>query len=162
MDAESLLKWKQQIFYYQQTVREQKPQQQVTLFDTHAMHVDPDSIDPFSLSLRSLSFWRLPADSPGEACFYFIIDNALPLLLYVGETCRSNQRWKGIHDCKRYLENYQSLHYQHQMKTAVCIAFWWDAPMQTRPRQQLESALIAKWRSPFNKQNWTVYGVPFR
>ncbi|WP_228061762.1 hypothetical protein [[Phormidium] sp. LEGE 05292] len=31
----------------------------------------------------------------------------------------------------------------------------------TKPRQQLESVLIAKWKSPFNKQNWDVWGTPF-
>ncbi len=38
---------------------------------------------------------------------------------------------------------------------------WWEAPIATKPRQQLESALIAKWKSPFNKQNWDVWGTPF-
>jgi len=31
----------------------------------------------------------------------------------------------------------------------------------TRPRQQLEKSLIAKWRSPFNKENWNFWGTPF-
>ncbi|WP_196602024.1 hypothetical protein [Gloeocapsopsis dulcis] len=47
------------------------------------------------------------------------------------------------------------------MKTAVSIAFWWDAPVKTKPRQQLERALIQKWRSPFNKENWTLWSTPF-
>ncbi|MEO0688447.1 MAG: GIY-YIG nuclease family protein, partial [Cyanobacteria bacterium J06649_11] len=45
--------------------------------------------------------------------------------------------------------------------TAVNIAFWWDAPDSTRPRQKLELELIQKWRSPFNKENWKLWGQPF-
>jgi hypothetical protein len=43
----------------------------------------------------------------------------------------------------------------------VVAAFWWDVPAETRPRQQLELALIQKWRSPFNKENWDRWGQPF-
>jgi hypothetical protein len=161
MDGNCLQEWSQRVFRYQQQARTNVPEKQAVLFDTSPARHGPDSVDPFSLSLQSLSFWRFPKDSSGDACLYFVIDNALPLLLYVGETSRSNQRWKGVHDCKRYIENYQSLHYQHQIRTAVCIAFWWNAPVQTRPRQQLEQALIQKWRSPFNQENWSFWSAPF-
>ena len=161
MDAQALARWKSQIYDYQQRVRESQPAQQTTLFEVVSTHCDPDRIHPLSLHLRPMSFYRLPADSPGEACIYFVIDSAAQLLLYVGETCRSNKRWKGTHDCKRYIEKYQDLHYQHKLSCAVNMAFWWDAPVDTRPRQQLELALIQKWRSPFNKENWERWGQPF-
>lgn len=161
MSAEALLAWKTRIFEYQQQVKASQPAVQQTLFDLAPTHVDPDSIDPFSLTLQPMSFYRLPVDSPGEACLYFVIDNAIPLLLYVGETCQSNKRWKGTHDCKRYISFYENLHRTHQLKTAICMTFWWEAPIAIKPRQQLESALIAKWKSPFNKQNWDVWGTPF-
>jgi hypothetical protein len=106
-------------------------------------------------------FWRMPADSPGDACLYFVVDSAADLILYVGETCRSNKRWKGIHACKDYIASYQDLHYRYEMKTAVNIAFWWDAPVDRRARQELELSLILKWRSPFNKENWERWGQPF-
>ncbi|MBV8884293.1 MAG: hypothetical protein JO235_09900 [Chroococcidiopsidaceae cyanobacterium CP_BM_RX_35] len=80
-----------------------------------------------------------------------MLDTTAQLILYTGETCRSNQRWKGRHDCKHYLDNYQSLHYQNGLKTAINMAFWWGAPANTRARQQLELSLIQKWRSPFNR-----------
>lgn len=161
MDSDALVRWTSQIFAYQQRARESELAQQTTLFDIVPAHTEPDKIDPFTLPLQSTAFWRWPADGPGDAAVYFVLDTTLPLLLYVGETCRSNLRWKGVHDCKRYIENYQSLHYQYRMKTTVCMAFWWDAPVKTQARQQLESALIAKWRSPFNKENWTLWGRPF-
>lgn len=100
-------------------------------------------------------------DGAGEACIYFVLDNAAGLILYIGETCHSSKRWKGTHDCKRYIEKYQDLHYQYGLKTAVTMAFWWDTPDKTQPRQQMEQALIQKWKSPFNKENWQRWGQPF-
>ncbi|RCJ42518.1 hypothetical protein A6769_37375 [Nostoc punctiforme NIES-2108] len=161
MSADTLLKWKSQILDYQQKVRENKPPQQVTLFDIAPKHCDPNRIDPLQLQVQSLSFWRMPTDSPGDACLYFVVDSAAGLILYVGETCRSNKRWKGIHACKDYIASYQDLHYRYGMKTAVNAAFWWDAPVNRRARQELELNLILKWRSPFNKENWERWGQPF-
>ncbi|TBR56696.1 hypothetical protein B4U84_28135 [Westiellopsis prolifica IICB1] len=170
MSHNALVQWKSQILDYQQRVRQSKPPQQVTLFDIAPNHCDPDQIDPLQLQVRrreaacrqtSLSFWRMPTDSPGDSCLYFVVDNAASLVLYVGETCRSNKRWKGIHDCKDYIASYQDLHYQYGLKTAVNIAFWWNAPNDRKARQQLEQALIQKWKSPFNKEMWERWGQPF-
>ena len=161
MSLEGLLRWKSQICKYQQQVRESPPPQQTALFDIAPRHCDPDKIDPLTLRLVSMSFYRMPVDSPGDACLYFVVDSAIGLILYIGETCRSNRRWKGIHDCKGYIDSYQSLHYQYGLKTAVSIAFWWDAPVERKPRQELEQVLIQKWKSPFNKENWERWGQPF-
>ncbi|WP_341531761.1 hypothetical protein WKK05_39315 (plasmid) [Nostoc sp. UHCC 0302] len=87
MSADALLKWKRQISEYQQKVRENKSPQQTALFDIAPKHCDPERIDPLLLQLVPLSFWRMPSDSPGEACLYFIIDLAACVVLYVGETC---------------------------------------------------------------------------
>ena len=161
MDTDALKQWKSQLKAQQQHVRTCQPPQQTALFDIAPTHCDPNQIDPLTLRLVSMSFYRMPADGPGEACLYFVIDSAADIILYIGETCRSNKRWKGLHDCKRYIENYQSLHYQHGLKTAVNMTFWWDAPVQTRQRQQLELALILKWLPPFNKQNVDRWARPF-
>ncbi len=108
MDKLALVRWKLQVFEYQQRTRESQLLQQVALFDVAPAHCDPDKIDSFSLALQSMAFWRFPVDSPSDACIYFIIDSAAGLLLYIGETCRSNLGWKEVHDCKQYIENYQS------------------------------------------------------
>lgn len=155
MNKSALMRWKSQIYDYQQRVRESEPVQQTTLFDLTPSHCDPDKIDPFALRLHPSEFYRLP-DNDSEACLYFIIDNALPILLYVGETKRTpSQRWKGVHDAKSYITR------RYRLDVAVVAAFWWDVPVDTRPRQQLESALIQKWRSPFNKENCERWGQPF-
>ncbi|MHC5832846.1 MAG: GIY-YIG nuclease family protein, partial [Nostoc sp.] len=71
----------------------------MTLFNIAPNHYDPEQIDPLLLRLVPMSFHRMPADNPGDVSLYFIVDSAASLVLYVGETCRSNKRWKGIHAC---------------------------------------------------------------
>lgn len=161
MDADALVEWKSRIIAYQQSARESQPPQQTALFDIAPTHCDPDQIDPLKLRLMPMSFYRMPANSPGDACLYFIVDSAADLILYVGETCRSNKRWKGIHDCKDYIVSYQDLHYRYGLQTAVNAAFWWDAPIDRSARQELELSLILKWLTPFNQQNWHRWGQPF-
>lgn len=161
MDADALVKWKTRIFDYQQRVRETKPPQQTTLFDLTPTHCNPDAIDPFSLRLNTMHFWRMPADTPSYPCIYFVLDNTLPVVLYVGESCQSNKRWKGVHDCKRYVEQYHDLHYRYGLERAVNIAFWFDTPTDRVARQDLELSLILRWRSPFNKECWQMWGQPF-
>lgn len=160
MDAAALVQWKTRITAHQQRTKENELVQGA-FFNVAKAHVDPDKIAPFSLSLSPMSFYRLPADSPGEACIYFVVDSAAQIILYVGETSRSNKRWKGSHDCKRYIDKYQSLHYQLGLSSAINMAFWWDAPVQTRARQRLESELIERWKAPFNKENWRLWAAPF-
>ncbi|MEM6399805.1 MAG: GIY-YIG nuclease family protein [Cyanobacteria bacterium P01_D01_bin.116] len=162
MNSEELQRWKTQIINYQQKARETPPPQQAALFDLPPDHCDPDKIDPLTLQLQSMAFYRIPADYSGEVCLYFVVDSAAKLILYVGETLRSNKRWKQKHDCKDYIASYQDLHYRYKLKTAVNIAFWWDTPTDTKKRQQLEQDLIQKWRSPFNKQMWSVWSQPFK
>ena len=160
MDADTLGQWKTKIAAHLQRTKENQSVQG-NLFDMAKAHVDPDKIDPFNLRPYPMSFYRLPVDSPGEACIYFVVDSAAWLVLYIGETCRSNKRWQGTHDCKGYLDNYQSLHYQHGLSCAVNIVFWWDVPAVARARQQMEWGLIERWKAPFNKENWTLWGAPF-
>ena len=161
MDCDALVRWKSQIATHQQRTRESKPAQQRALFNLAPVYGDPDAIDPFILRLCAMSFYQLPADGPGQACIYFVLDSAAQLILYVGESCRSSLRWKGEHDCKRYIDNYQDLHHRHGLKSAVNITFWWDAPVKAKLRQQMELSLISKWRSPFNRENWGFWGAPF-
>lgn len=165
MGSQSLLEWKRAIAKYQGSITKAIPVTQTTLFEIAPNHCDPHSINPFALSLHPAEFYRLPSPDSGDACIYFVIDlvspDQLPVLLYIGETCRSSKRWKGVHDCKRYVSNYRDLHVTHNQLNQVVMSFWWDAPAAFRPRQQLEKSLIEKWRSPFNKENWSFWGTPF-
>lgn len=160
MRAQTLDSWKQRIIQYQQQMI-QSSSAQGTLFDGHRLEADLETLDPFQLRSQNIEFWRWPTHEPGLAALYFVIDHEVSLLLYVGETCRANQRWKGVHDCKRYVRNYIAAHRMHSLPVSVSIGFWPHAPAATRPRQRMERSLIDKWRSPFNKENWKHWGTPF-
>lgn len=159
--ATALQGWKQRIFDYQAQVRQEVQPAQASLFHLNSGGMEPESLDPFQLRSQNIEFWRWPADEPGLAALYFVVDHTLSLLLYVGETCKANTRWKGVHDCKRYVRNYITAHRVHDLAVNVSIGFWPHAPADTRLRQRLESAMIDKWRSPFNKENWRHWGTPF-
>ncbi|MCL6436286.1 MAG: GIY-YIG nuclease family protein [Leptolyngbyaceae cyanobacterium HOT.MB2.61] len=162
ISRESLQEWKQRVFRYQQQVKINPPAQQGTLFDLIPTAEEIAScVNPFELPQQNTEFWRWQAADEGVSALYFVIDYELPILLYVGETVKSNLRWKGEHDCKRYILNYVSAHRPCNLPVSVNIGFWAQAPVKTRDRQQLELALIYQWRSPFNKENWEFWGTPF-
>ncbi len=167
MSKDSLEQWKTKIFQYQQQIiiePSSKPQQ-LTLFDLDgcSSHLNVDKINPFELKKHNWEFYEhRPQQHDDSNCIYFIIDNNLPLLLYIGESQHSpRKRWKGVHDCKDYIFNYIELHRKYQMKVAVVSSFYFDVPVEKKSRQQLESELIEKWRSPFNRESWKWWGKPF-
>ncbi|WP_019506087.1 hypothetical protein [Pleurocapsa sp. PCC 7319] len=161
MPKEALLKWKSRIFNYQQRILKTEPPKQTSLFDAPKSHCDSDTINPFELKLHSSQFYRMQ-EHGDRICIYFIIDNTLPLLLYVGETMQTaKDRWTGVHDCRDYISNYIELHRKYDLDVKVCSAFWYDTPANRTARLKLERELILRWQSPFNKENWSKYGKPF-
>ena len=90
MGLKTLRSWQSKIFTYQQTVRKSKSIKQGNLFPVSIWGIDTGN--------------RLPLNNPGLACIYFVIDSKPELFLYIGGTCKSNHPWKGMHDCKRYIE----------------------------------------------------------
>ncbi|WP_225938302.1 GIY-YIG nuclease family protein [Leptothermofonsia sichuanensis] len=162
ISQDALQSWKQRVFQYQRHVAGRETARQKSLFDlAPTVGEMVDLIHPFDLPPQNIEFWRWQEGGEGVSALYFVIDYVLPILLYVGETVKSNMRWKGEHDCKRYILNYVAAHRPHGLPVSVNIGFWAQAPVKTRDRQQLESALIDKWRSPFNKENWEFWGTPF-
>ena len=169
MDREALIKWKQRVFKYQETIKDSQSQQQ-TLFEMpkSSWHT-VDDIKPFELPIHNCLFWRMPepkyqfADESNKGYLYFIIDNTLPILLYCGETkLTANQRWSGVHDCKDYIRNYIQLHRIHNLDVAVVSAFWEHIPPEKKILLKWERELIIKYRSPFNKESWKYWGQPFK
>jgi hypothetical protein len=167
--------WKERILSFQsqlQSVPQQGSLFELSTTDASGAESSCTSIDPFSLRRQNTEFWRWQFDDVGVAAMYFVIDYAAlsddensvssqPLLLYIGETVKSNQRWKGVHDCKRYLTNYRQSHYENGLESELGIAFWPHAPSDRQLRQKLELELIYRWRSPFNKENWRFWNTPF-
>ncbi len=169
----ALQDWKKRVATFQQQVRSEPLLQQQTLFAPEPSafsysnsSIDPDRLDPFQLPPQNINFWRWKVADSGDAALYFVIDyqqskDQQPLLLYIGETVRSHQRWKGEHDCKRYLSHYRQAHYTHQQETQIGITFLRGVPTQPKARQRLELHCIQRWRSPFNRENWSLWGTPF-
>ncbi|MEM6520402.1 MAG: GIY-YIG nuclease family protein [Cyanobacteria bacterium P01_C01_bin.70] len=161
LSADELTAWKRRIERFQQTVRQGPSEAQGALFDLLSSPSAAAAIDPFTLPQRNAEFWREQFTDAGHAALYFVVDHEADLLLYVGETVKANQRWKGTHDCKRYILNYVSAHRTAQLAVQVNIGFWPYAPDDRQARQALESELICRWRSPFNKENWRLWATPF-
>jgi hypothetical protein len=123
------------------------------------------ALDPLSLQAQSLSFWRWP-EAPQSGCaIYLVMDrpaaSGASLLLYVGETAAAERRWKGEHDCKRYLDAYGEALRRAELTLTLSIRFWFEVPHQTRPRRDLEQALIRRWLPPFNKETRGRWATPF-
>jgi hypothetical protein len=168
MDRDDLIRWKQRIFEYQQSVRNSKQPEQSVLFDIarQTWH-SPSEIDPFTLRQYPADFYRMPRpaeplDDTNQGCIYFIIDRYLPILLYIGETKLSvHQRWSGVHDAKDYLMRYIELHRQYELDVQPGSAFWYHVPPKKQVLREWERELIYRWRSPFNKECVQWYGKPF-
>ena len=166
LSSPELQAWKQRLILFQAHLLQRPAAQQGDLFAPASCTTPLDTIKPFTLRRQNTEFWRWQFDDVGVPAMYFVIDYAAntqgeKLLLYIGETVKSNQRWKGVHDCKRYLTNYQQAHHDADLKSEIGIAFWPEAPDDRKARQKLESQLIYKWRSPFNKENWRYWNTPF-
>lgn len=123
------------------------------------------ALDPLALQPQSLSFWRWPEAPHQGAAIYLVIDRpepeADPLLLYVGETGRADRRWKGDHDCKRYLAAYGEALRKAELPMGLSIRFCCDVPAAIGPRRALEHALIRRWLPPFNKETRERWATPF-
>jgi hypothetical protein len=123
------------------------------------------SINPLELRAQTLHFWRWPEAPQQGAALYFVLDAPAgerePLLLYVGETSRADQRWKGEHDCKQYLAAYSEAVARAELSCQLSIRFWLDVPQAVRARRQLEQALIRHWQPPFNKETRQRWATPF-
>ena len=121
--------------------------------------------NPLDLRPQALSFWRWPQAPQQGAALYFVVDQpstaSSPLLLYVGETGRADQRWKGEHDCKSYLAAYSEALLKANLSLQLSIRFWLDVPAQVKPRRALEQALIQRWLPPFNKETRERWATPF-
>ena len=156
MSRDQLVQWKQRIFNYQKEIPYQIPTQQNSLFGSDSIRT-ADKINPFVLELHNWQFYRMLWTSTQSCCLYFVMDLELPILLYIGETKQSaHKRWgrSGInHNCDNYIKSYIQLHRDYELAVKVATSFYYDVPLETRQRQKIESELIYKWSSPFNREN---------
>ncbi len=167
--AEQLQQWQLRLAAHQGPLfRGEAPlsQQQSLLGSALASYSDAEQFNPLALQPQPLTFWRWPQAPVCGAALYVVLDRPAgleqPLLLYVGETARAEQRWKGEHDCKAYLAAYGDALQKAGLSTRLSIGFWSDVPQQTRPRRALEQALIRRWLPPFNKETRSRWATPFQ
>lgn len=172
--ADQLLSWQRRLAEHQGplfTASTQTPEAiaQGQLFATPGAAQaaeEPPLINPLSLRPQPLSFWRWPTAAVHGAALYFVLDRPAalthPLLLYVGETAKAEQRWKGEHDCKAYLAAYGEALQRSALSPRLSIGFWSDVPSQSRQRRHLEQRLIRHWLPPFNKENRGRWATPFQ
>ncbi|NJK60763.1 MAG: GIY-YIG nuclease family protein [Oscillatoriales cyanobacterium SM2_1_8] len=156
LTREALVAWQQRVARFQAALRAAAPPQQTDLFGTPA----PTLPDPWGLPPHPEEFYQHRGDR-GEPCIYFVLDGALPAVLYIGQTGALHQRWQGTHDCKRYIARYRQCHQGHNLPLTLTFAFWWDVPTLAPARRRLEHQAIAHWQPPFNQENWQTWQVPF-
>jgi hypothetical protein len=169
-----LADWQRRLAQHQQPLfnGQQGPAEQGLLFaqaQGTAGLDDPEDaaaqFNPLDLRPQALSFWRWPQAPQQGAALYFVVDQpspaSSPLLLYVGETGRADQRWKGEHDCKSYLAAYSEALLKANLSLQLSIRFWLDVPAQVKARRALEQALIQRWLPPFNKETRARWATPF-
>ncbi len=165
LDQELLTQWQESIHSYQLKLftGENLFQSQGSLFAQETESQDTFT-NPLKLTPVPLNFWRLPhIDHKGPA-IYFVMDqpsSECNLLLYIGETIAAEKRWKGDHDCKKYVDAYLEAFQKANLNTHISIRFWCDVPHKTKARRQLEQILIQKWLPPFNKETRDRWKTPF-
>ena len=138
--------------------------QQTTLF-TEITNNLIDKFEPLKLTPLPLSFWRLPKSFHQGPAVYVVMDQfdigKRNLILYLGETISADQRWKGEHDCKDYIDNYLAALNKAGLSNHLSIRFWTDVPKETTARRRLEQELIQRWLPPFNKETRSRWQTPF-
>ena len=167
LDEGTLQAWRQRVLAHQQPLRQTTSppvSNQTSLFGSES----PDGClppDPLRLPSQHLQFWRWPSPPNQGAALYYVLDHELgdnkEILLYLGETCQADRRWKGAHDCKDYLAAYGECLVRCGLRPRFSIRFWCDAPSDTRARRRLEQQQICHWLPPFNKECRQRWQTPF-
>lgn len=161
---ETLITWRNKIYAHQSKILayDQKTNFQKSLIP-HIKSYDCKKINPFSLEPLSLNFWRSNKSVHEGPAMYFVIDNMVDskIVLYIGETISANKRWKGEHDCKKYLINYKEVLASNNLTSHQDIRFFLDVPREVKLRRKLEHNLIYLWLPPFNKETRDRWSTTF-
>tara|TARA_Y100001970_G_scaffold293884_1_gene444277 strand:+ start:5822 stop:6415 length:594 start_codon:yes stop_codon:yes gene_type:complete len=163
---ELIINWQQRIYTYQKK-----------LFHGFDSEVNQFSMFPeekdlliqnlkiLELTCLPINFWKSSEKYHDGPAIYFVTDTLKDgksnIVLYIGETISANTRWKGEHDCKKYIENYQESLTLNQIKSKINIRFSLDVPKKTKARRKLEQTLIQNWLPPFNKESRHYWQTPF-
>ena len=164
LKKEELLDWRKRISGHQNNVADllSKENLQKNIFPDYEIDYS-NKINPFNLASVSINFWRSNQSINKGPAMYFIIENAeeANMILYIGETNSADKRWKGEHDCKRYIKNYKECLSNNDIDSYVDIRFFLDVPKDVKNRRKLEQALINLWLPPFNKETRGRWSTTF-
>ena len=161
-----IIEWQEKIVNHQSPIFKDgyKNLNQSSLFESSSEELNK-SFNPSELTPLPLSFWRWPKAMHEGPAVYFVMDKIIDsnenIILYIGETISAEKRWKGEHDCKKYLSSYSDSLHKASMSTKLNIRFWLDVPSKTKERRKLEQKLIQTWLPPFNKETRGIWATPF-
>ncbi len=166
LDKKIIEEWQRKIITHQSKIfmKDYQELNQFSLFESHS-EKSREQFNPLELTPLPLSFWRWPKPTHRGPALYFVIDKTINseenIILYIGETFSAGKRWKGNHDCKSYLANYNERLQKAGLTTKLSIRFWLDVPMETKKRRKLEQKQIQTWLPPFNKETREIWSTPF-
>ncbi len=160
---DSIMDWRNKIYEHQKNIFKEKnnlyKQKSLISFRDD----DLDGINPFKLKSFSINFWRSNKSIHQGAAMYFVVDTLgdKKIILYIGETNSADNRWKGVHDCKNYINNYRESLASTNIKNHLDIRFYFDVPQEVKFRRKLEQKLIYLWLPPFNKETRDRWSTTF-
>ena len=166
LSKEFLEAWQEKVYSHQSKIFQgiQFAGQQTSLFQESSDNLI-NYFKPLNLTPLPINFWRYSKSPHKGQAIYIVMDklddNKKFIILYIGETIAAEQRWKGEHDCKTYLNNYCESLQKVGIGNNLSIRFWNDVPQKTKERRRLEQELIKIWRPPFNKETRTSWQTPF-
>ena len=158
--------WQEKIINHQSPIFKSnyKDVTQASLFESISDELNK-TFNPIQLTPLPLSFWKWPKTMHKGPAIYFVMDKVINseenIILYIGETISAENRWKGEHDCKKYLSSYSETLQKATVTTQLSIRFWLDVPIKTKDRRELEQRLIQTWLPPFNKETREIWATPF-
>ncbi len=159
--------WQQKIHSYQKPLHQQNVANvlQKTIPKLNYQKNTYETPNLLELTPLPLNFWRWPKGHHYGPAIYLVMDKLKELnshiILYIGETIAAEKRWKGEHDCKKYLEAYSDACQKAGLTNQLSIRFWKDVPKETKNRRGLEQYLIQNWRPAFNKETRVFWNTPF-
>ena len=164
LSEESILLWRQKIYKHQQLVLKNLENEylQKSLIKDQ-LKLDNIKVNPFLLNSTSINFWRSNKLINNGPAIYFVIDTIKKeqIILYIGETYSADKRWKGVHDCKNYVNNYIESLSKIEIESHIDIRFSLDVPSEVKFRRKLEQKLICLWLPPFNKETRGRWSTTF-
>ncbi|MBW3042515.1 GIY-YIG nuclease family protein [Prochlorococcus marinus] len=166
IEKKVIKEWQEKIINHQSPIFKTgyKDVNQFSLFESSSEELN-ESFNPADLTPLPLSFWKWPNAMHEGPAVYFVMDKIIDsdknIILYIGETISAEKRWKGEHDCKRYLSSYSDCLQKANISTKLNIRFWLDVPIKTKERRKLEQKLIQTWLPPFNKETREIWATPF-